>query len=216
MKLYHVTRNINLIDTFSPRIPSYLEANESFIPRVCLSDSIENCLSAIFYHWFDTNYFLKHCGKGWFNEIFHPFSELLIYEFNTDDISNENILCPTDVFNKFRVFDAIHNSEYCVINQSITPCSVKLVNLESVSILLKTDFINNRYYRIHSFKDLHFSKILDLDNYMEEITKYYCNLLKYGYKQKAIYDLNFQILSRDADTPVKITLKNILKKLDNS
>lgn len=213
MKLYHVTRNINVLDCFSPRIPTYLEANEDTTPRICLSDSIENCLSSIFYHWFTTDYFLSHCGKDWFKETFHQFSELLIYEFNTDDILIKNLLCATEVFNKFKVFDAIHNCEYCVINQSITPYSVKLVNLESASILLKTAFITNSYYRLHSFKDLHFSEISHLDNYIKKIPKYYFHLSKCGYKQNAISDLNFQILSRDANTPVKRKLKSTLKKL---
>lgn len=216
MKLYHVTRNINVLDCFLPRIPTYLEAKEDTTPRICLSDSIENCLSSIFYHWFTSDYFLSHCGKGWFKENFHHFSELLIYEFNTDDISIENLLYPNDVFNKFKVFDAIHNSEYCVINQSITPCSVKLVNLESASILLKISFINNSYYRIHAFKDLHFSEISNLDNYIKKIPKYYFDLSRCGYKQKAISDLNFQILSRDSNTIVKRKFTSTLKKLKSS
>ena len=49
MKLYHCSLDMNIIKEFKPRIPCdaiRLDSEDDIIPRICLSTSIEGCLSA--------------------------------------------------------------------------------------------------------------------------------------------------------------------------
>lgn len=97
MKLYHVSRNIDKKDYFEPRIPKYSSRNESKQKRICLSSSIEGAISAIFYQWFTGKNAINDNGaavslKDEQKLMFMPYSEALVYEFDSRNIKGKNII----------------------------------------------------------------------------------------------------------------------------
>ena len=51
MKLYHVSRNISKINKFNPKVPKYCNKIENKEKRICVSPSIEGCISATSQLW---------------------------------------------------------------------------------------------------------------------------------------------------------------------
>ena len=117
MKLYFVERCLdeNPLKCFYPRIPEFRLKNEnSEIPRICLSDSIEGCLSAA--PWGGDN--IGEVGK---------LEALRVYEFNVDNY--DNILFPEELVKSKYVPDANITGEHWVLNQNLYPDSTYYISL---------------------------------------------------------------------------------------
>ena len=89
MKLYHVNLEVgNIIKEFDPKIPliRLRDGSENFsIPRICLSASLNGCLSAVYW------------GGASFEDIFIDCDlsvPIRVYEFDTDDIDDNNLVTP--------------------------------------------------------------------------------------------------------------------------
>lgn len=146
--LYHISFDTeNIIHKFEPRIPEeILESENNKIGRICVSDSIENCLSAI-------------PGR---DEILDEFEikqvsenlpEFIIYEFDENQISNKNLL-NSNIIKKY-VLDSEITNEIWIVNQNAYPLKIslaKLKNYESDYIDRKLKITKVEYEIIEIFK----------------------------------------------------------------
>lgn len=139
-RYYHLSLNINnLIDKFYPRIPDIekmVETENREMKRICLSNSIENCLSAV---WWGASHL-----RDSMNEDF----ELLIrvYEFDLSTVNKKNIITSDELYKKDFVRDAFFTNEIWVINENIVPVKTYIINLldfteESVDDLSYEDML---------------------------------------------------------------------------
>lgn len=111
MKLYHVTFNTDepKIKTFIPRIPKWiidtLEITKncdenSTIPRICFSSSIETAIQAL-------SEKSRDLKTG---------ASLLVYELEVDK-NDPLIISPEELFSKGYVIDALENREYWYLKE---------------------------------------------------------------------------------------------------
>lgn len=119
MKLYHISRTRISSLTFSPRRPKYHNKLEnSTIPRISVSESIEGCISAV-NMWLGT---MKSDSVK-----FDDLTEAWVYEFDSDDVLPENLLSPRYIKDNYFIFDSLYTKEYWIINQSIKPTREYLI-----------------------------------------------------------------------------------------
>lgn len=123
MKLYHISKCKINNKTFSPQIPIYHNQLEnSTIPRISVSDSIEGCVGSI-------NRWLGKTKNGIIE--FDTFTEAWVYEFDTDDINPKNILNPKFIKENYFIFDAPYTKEHWIINQTVSPRDEYLVLIQN-------------------------------------------------------------------------------------
>ncbi len=123
MKLYHISKCKINNKIFSPQIPKYHnELENSTVHRICVSDSIEGCVSSI----------NRWIGKFRNNIIeFDSFTEAWVYEFDTSDIKPENILTPKFIKDNYFIFDAPFTNEHWIIGQTVTPREEYLIKIQT-------------------------------------------------------------------------------------
>ena len=117
MILYHVCfAEFSEGDIFSPRVPDIRGAHEdNIIPRICLSSSISGCISAVPWGGLDFESTFIETSKGYRS---YP---IKVYEFDTEDIHEGNLITPKELYEKDWVRDALINDEYWIINQNLKP-----------------------------------------------------------------------------------------------
>lgn len=117
MKLYHVCLAEDSDgDLFTPRIPDARAIHEdASIPRICVSASISGCISAVPWGGLQFDEMMIDLGL---EVSSYP---IKIYEFDTDDILDGNLIPPSDLYKKDWVRDAVINEEYWIVNQSLKP-----------------------------------------------------------------------------------------------
>lgn len=100
---------------YTPRIPLITTIGEDEnIERICLSDSISGCVSAV-----------PNLGGIHFKEMFCDNLHYLISYplklniFKTEDIIDGNLVSPTHLYRTDKVRDALINHEYWVLNQDL-------------------------------------------------------------------------------------------------
>lgn len=105
MILYHISKNLLETNLFEPRVPFNATSGEAKIPRICLSSSIEGCLSAINY-------------GGEFLDMYNSRGDSLykVYRIDTEKyrIPDENIVTPLNVYQS-GVYDATITQEYWIL-----------------------------------------------------------------------------------------------------
>ena len=114
MKFYHISLDLeNDIKAFKPTIPNEeirLCNEDSTTPRICVSNSIEGCLSAVpwggidFENQFDTDHIV-----------------FKVYEFEPKDILNGNLIKPDYLYKEDLVRDAKFTGEHWIVNQELKP-----------------------------------------------------------------------------------------------
>lgn len=126
MKLYHINLEVgNIIKKFKPKIPLIRlrdGSEDSSIPRICLSASLNGCLSAVYW------------GGASFEDIFIDYGlsiPIRVYEFDTDDIEYNNLITPEYLYKTDKVRDAMINQEYWVINQTLQPRKTYVIKINS-------------------------------------------------------------------------------------
>lgn len=190
MKLYHVSRDISKIDKFIPKVPKYCNELENKEKRICVSSSIEGCISATSQLWL--------CKKRTDSYLeFSLFSEAIVYEFNSDDISDGNLITPNELKRSKHIFDAELTDEYWIINQDIVPRKtyvIKLINSsyeditenfskeEMVLNTLKNSKLN---FTVTKFKNFNY-EIIDIEKYKKEIENTYYPFIEKYYNEKKI------------------------------
>jgi hypothetical protein len=116
--LYHVSTDISLEEkTFIPRIPKYrISGEDTFSKRICVSNSIQNCISSFPYK----------------NDLMWNFRTrpvfLSVYEVNESTFSKEEIKYPEEIVDN--VMDSIDNQEHWITKEfSAIPSLIKIKNL---------------------------------------------------------------------------------------
>lgn len=200
MKLYHITRDIDKIDTFEPRVPKYANKHEMKVKRICLSSTLEGAISATIYHWFYRDLIISSQGEVLYKSKqklkFMPFTEALVYEFNTNNIEKGNILYPFELVN-YNVYDVDVTKEHWIINQSITPINSKLIRLKDCNYFTTFRWVFDRLHEFHNVSDLEFSKINDINHYIRRIDNYYNNERLSNDAENTYIELIRQIEARD-------------------
>lgn len=222
MKMYHISTDIfKDIKEFVPRIPERKMNNEdSSIPRVCISDSIENCLNGLLYL---NNYRRFVCRDSETNfDIFSDgecYRVFKVYEFDID--SSVSIKTPEYIYSNNLVPDALFNNEYWSTDTIIPNKSyliqiknspeVKEIKLEETSgimeIINKIDFVSVNGNDIAETIEIKFNKV------DEETLEFFGNNSDCG----LIYDI--EEIFRDkiiiSTNSYPTTNKNIIKILNN-
>lgn len=118
-KLYHLS--LEKIEVFKPKIPENILPRENNITkRICLSNSIENCLSAVY--WFGSADDVEYCVLSDTGII-----PIYVYEFLIDD---SKLKTPNEVY-KENVIDALYTNEYWYIGEEIiNPVKSYIINLK--------------------------------------------------------------------------------------
>ena len=126
MKLYNVNLEVgNIIKKFEPKIPLIRlrdGSEDSLVPRICLSSSLNGCLSAVYW------------GGASFEDIVIDYGisvPIRVYEFDTDDIENNNLITPEYLYKSDKVRDAMINQEYWVINQTLKPRKTYVIKINN-------------------------------------------------------------------------------------
>ena len=125
--LYHVDilGTENEIKEFVPRIPkSRIAGEDNTIKRICVSKNIEGCLGAI--SW----------GQK-INRNIKEFQVLRVYVFDKKDIKRDNLILDEDLYKRGLVLDAKIHNECWIINQSIKPCKIFYISINSYDIEYK-------------------------------------------------------------------------------
>lgn len=119
-KLYHVSFSCDIIETFQPRVPLHrCKDEDGATERICLSDSIEGCLTAS-----------PDGGGSLCSILWEGGSSLIrVYEFDINNIDSKNIVPPEYLYQKDLVRDAIVTREHWVVNQDLVPSETYLIKL---------------------------------------------------------------------------------------
>lgn len=129
MKVYHVSLDNNRVNIFTPRIPMEemrLVEEDSTSSRFCVSTTIEGCLSAV--PW------------GGESLALHKGENITVYEFDTDDLINqENLILPSTLYKKGMVPDAMYTNEHWIVNESIQPTTIYNIILDSYEEKIVSD-----------------------------------------------------------------------------
>jgi len=142
--LYHISLKFwRKIEMFSPRIPKGClnGVNENnTIPRICLSDSVENCLTAASWG-----------GSNLINDPPYKENELIaiarIYKFDCRKIKRKNLLLPCQI--KKYVPDSLISHEHWVINQNISPKKSYVIILRDFFFDIKILEYEGRKYKVY-------------------------------------------------------------------
>lgn len=108
MKLYHVS--YDRIPEFEPRIPqNRLPGEDSRVPRICLSTSVERCINA-----------KPSQGQALYTaQQYGLRTALYIYEFDVNDIPTDKLIGPDELKWQFGVVDAKINGEHWLLDCAI-------------------------------------------------------------------------------------------------
>lgn len=125
MKFYHLTLDLDSPNdkVFVPRIPneSIVAFGEDLtIPRICVSSTIEGCLSSAPWGGSSLEDIMFSNGN----------SQLIkVYEFESTDIAPGNLISPKELYQSDKVRDAEITNEHWVINQDLRPCKTYLIQI---------------------------------------------------------------------------------------
>ncbi|WP_442637997.1 hypothetical protein [Rossellomorea marisflavi] len=122
--LYHVSLDTSdIVEEFTPRIPSEqsrIEGEDRTIPRICVANTIEDCLTGF--------------PEGGYKLEGNCPMLIRVYEFDENEIEKENIVRAQELFIKDIVPDAWVTGEHWVINQSIKPKNHYVIQVKEVEI----------------------------------------------------------------------------------
>lgn len=131
MKLYHLRLGSQAKKEFKPEIPLNRGAEEDAVhERICLSDSIEGCLSSV--SWGG-----NHLEEQVICRLSNKTTSLIVrvYVFDTESILSENLITPKQIIENGWVEDAGITHEHWVVNQTLIPESSFLIKI--------TDYIDD-------------------------------------------------------------------------
>lgn len=170
MILYHVSFDSDEFrKLFIPRIPkSIAEHEDSNIPRICFSDSIDNCLSAL------SDVEDSMCESHYIN--------VYSYLFSTND---KNLISYEELYNKGFVPDALFTHEYWYCKEIYLPAEkFEILNYEADSYFLIHEDQRKRLFsylesecgltnkQLKYLSEMSCSEILNEELYNEEYWRY--------------------------------------------
>ena len=117
VKFYHVSLELDyIISLFEPRVPvSIMEHEDEVTPRICISSSIDGCLSAV--PWGGANLW-EYMEMNLYEECEDENIYVRVYEFEID-ANNSYLISPEKLWESDLVRDAICNREYWYIGELI-------------------------------------------------------------------------------------------------
>ena len=99
--LYHISKNLDMIKEFIPRVPeNRAVGEEAETPRICLSSSIDGCLTAV--PWGGANLDVALSNE----------QLIRVYEFNINDLNIDKLIPPEYLYSKNLVIDSKVTNEY--------------------------------------------------------------------------------------------------------
>ena len=126
-KFYHLSLSLTegLNKVCSPRVPNdavRMKGEEGTIPRICVCDSIEGCLTAVPFGGANlADYFV---GDN------HPHScPIRVFVFDEKDILEGNLITPDELYEKDWVRDAFYSNEHWIVNQDIKPVDTFVISV---------------------------------------------------------------------------------------
>lgn len=166
---YHICRDVRKQPTekFEPRVPeSVLEEEDSSTPRICLSETIEGCLSAA--PW--GGVFLEESISDFLDEFGQDdyLISFRVYEF--EDVPESKITTSKDLVKKGLVMDAEITKEVWVRDHVLNPSKSYVVGLESYFEEAE-DVLSCGYY-----EDIKEDENLDVSEYIIGTTNLYYNV----------------------------------------
>lgn len=106
MKLYHVSESLGNKEWFVPRIPeNRIEGEDNKIGRICTSNSIGGCLSAV------------PNGGSRLEEYLHQtngFIQVFVFDTEKLNLSSEEVILPETLYRNNWVEDAEHTGEHWI------------------------------------------------------------------------------------------------------
>lgn len=177
MNLIHVSSYISnrsfKYKKFTPRVPNLRDKNEdSNINRVCFSNDIRKCLNAMpegdDYGYYITRGLEKktlgYGSKGQIQDRFRIPAIFDVFEIDTKNIDNSNIITPIELKEKGLVMDSLENSEYWLLGEPINLLRTKTIRYIDISPELANSCSKDR--------DLIYTDIL-IENNVEDFERYY-------------------------------------------
>lgn len=175
-KVYHLSFSEVKNNLFIPRIPDIrLSGENDDILRICFSETIEGCISAM------PNGVGAIKGLLDLRETEIAFNGAYLYEIDLRDIKQENILTPDELQNKRLVPDAIHTGEYWIINQKVKCKKAKLIQVRDITTMIKflnettkLELIKNLDYLVldESFDDFSTVHVIYSKKYFYKLNKW--------------------------------------------
>lgn len=158
MKLYHISRSIDITTIFTPRLPELSISNEEIqtINRVSVSKTIKGCFSAVYFgcrelkysRWVNNLY--DDTPKDQDNKYLYPFK---LYVFDSNSVNHREILTSKEIV-KYGVQDALLTDEYWVL-KNITPKEVYNYYVTSFKGELK-EMVNGK--KVYVITEIHGKK----------------------------------------------------------
>ena len=211
MILYHVCfAEFSEGDIFSPRVPDIRGAHEdNTTPRICLSSSISGCISAVPWGGLDFESIFIETSNGYRS---YP---IKVYEFDTEDIHEGNLITPNELYEQDLVRDALINEEYWVINQNLTPRKIYFIGVDNFEETVHDCISYDNLSKINEFE----SQNIDYD-YEDFIEGSYTSISVTNYTilendtvtVNDIFEIPISLINKyDDEEDFKDTVKSILQ-----
>ncbi len=154
----------NIISTFTPLIPTLrYEDEDGTIPRISISNSIEGCLTAAPWGGRKLEHMLTEFSDYNNNSENEYCLVFRVYEFDSEDIKEGNLLSTEELLHKGLVMDANASNEEWVINQELKPVRTYLIVLDGYDEGF-TDTFTKEYYQLPD--DAEDDEDFDIEDYM--------------------------------------------------
>lgn len=106
MKLYHVSKRLDDVEQFAPRIPeNRIEREDDTVKRICVSKSVGGCLSAVPDGGSELEQYLFDTGG---------FVQVFVFDTHTLGLSEEEVIPPDVLYQKGWVEDAVATGEHWI------------------------------------------------------------------------------------------------------
>lgn len=158
-KYYHISTDLTQNGEFTPRIPSVRADNEdTTLPRICVSRTIEGAVSAI-----------PNGGTRLYELISknNGFLKLFIFDSETLDLNDDNMIDSDTLYEKGLVHDAIITDEYWITKPVTIPESDQ-------QIIIPVTWDEDVYDVI----PYHVVKLSETDEYDDDIESAYHDTMK--------------------------------------
>lgn len=137
-KLYHVSLDITHSGVFDSRVPeSRMQDEDSVTPRICVSDSIEGCLTA-------SGFGAHYLGEN----LFENNDLLKVFIFDTEKLglTSDDVIFPEELYQSGKVDDANLTNEHWVLTSVSIPA-------EDQYVVKVTGFDDSRWDFFFSYKE---------------------------------------------------------------
>lgn len=183
-KLYHVSLHLNHPGIFDLRVPeSRMKDEDSVTPRICVSDSIEGCLTASAF------------GAHYLGESLMETDDLMkVFVIDTEKLglTSSDVIFPTELYQSGKVDDANLTNEYWILKDFVVPQEDQLV-------VKVTGFDDGDWEPFWSYEERQYMDSLDIDRSDYEVVEeaYYEKYQTEFPSFCIIKDVTFDIVSNE-------------------